>query len=383
MSTPNSPRVVLDLRNGYDSLRQVSNEYLIALESSNFRRISVQLRGEPPPSKKAVLPDIPAERVIFLGLNKKQLFWRLRAAWKLRAICQAEQVDLVIAHRFKSHEVMGLAHLLYPHFASVAVVHGMNQLSSTWRRIFTRRFLRHATLVGVSKAVASNIRGALNLHDQSLTSASPRVVALHNTMDVAAAAANLLPADQARHQLGLAQDETIIGHVARLSNSKDQFTLLRAFAVAREHIPKARLVIIGDGPQRHKLEELTAELGIGDAVTFTGWLHDAGQLMPAFDLFALTSVEEGFGMVLVEAMIARVPLVVTDAGGIGEVVSGMVPLCQSGDVKQIADEMVRVTKLDATQRKQLSDQLFERAETEFSRAAMRRRLNELLGSILP
>ncbi|RLA09906.1 MAG: hypothetical protein DRQ54_01175 [Gammaproteobacteria bacterium] len=382
-STPARALVVLDLRNSHASLLQVSNEYLAVLEPPQFRRISVLLRGDLP-AANSLQPDIPAERVLFLGFNKKMLCWRLRAAWRLRAICREERVDLVIAHRFKSHQVMGLLYLFYPHFTQLAVIHGLHQITSSWRKLFYKRMLSRATFVGVSRAVADDIRHSLNLPANSKSAEPPaqpgpgRVVTLHNVMDVATIASKLPSRDQARRQLGLGEEEIVFGHVGRLSKSKDQSTLLRAFAIVRRDIPGARLVIVGDGSKRNKLTALAEELGIATAVTFTGSLENAWQIMPAFDQFVLTSVHEGFGMVLIEAMIARVPLVVTNAGGIGEVVADCCPLCKPGDVEGVANEMLSIAGLSAEQKKQLGDRLFQRAETAFGRDGMRRRLNELV-----
>jgi len=385
MASAPPPRVVLDLRNSYDSLRQVSNEYLAVLEPPQFRRISVQLRGANTPANNSELPDIPAERVVFLGFSKRNLFWRLRAAWQLRAICREERVDLVIAHRFKSHQVMGLLHFFYPHFAQLAVVHGLNQLAPRARRRFFRGRLRGATVVGVSNAVADDIRHCLAPREHAGSAAQPtpdRVVALYNVIDVATVVGHLLTRDHARQRLGLGADETIIGHIGRLSGSKDQSTLLRAFAVARGELPRARLVIIGEGSKREQLTALVDKLGISTAVTFVGHHEDAWQLMPAFDQFVLTSVEEGFGMVLVEAMVARVPMVVTDAGGIREVVGDCTSLCKPGDVKAIASEMVRISRLTYDQKSELGAKLFRRVEAEFGRDGMRQRLPKLVESLL-
>lgn len=383
MSDVPKPRVVLDLRNGYDSLREVSNEYLAALTPPRYRRISVQLRGaDPQPLQETEQKNIPAERVVFLGLDKKTPFWRLRAAWRLRQLCREEQVELVIAHRFKSHHVMGLLHLIHPHFAQLAVVHGLRQINSRGRRLITRWLLGGATFVGVSEAVVADLRHSLKLPDAGQGSRLQDFVAVHNSMDIDAAVKALLPRTQAREKLGLSSDDYVIGHVARLSNSKDQSSMLRAFAHFLNHHGSARLVIVGDGPQRQKLINLVADLQVEDRVTFTGWHENAATLMAAFDQFVLTSVAEGFGMVLVEAMVARVPLVVTDAGGIGEVVGECCPLIRPGDVSAIAEEMVRVASFDDTEKQRLGEQMFQRAEALFSRPAMRRRIQDIVDPLL-
>jgi glycosyltransferase involved in cell wall biosynthesis len=79
-------------------------------------------------------------------------------------------------------------------------------------------------------------------------------------------------------------------------------------------------VLVGAGPDRAQLEALAAELGIADRVVFAGWSDEVRRLLPTFDLLVQPSRREGFGIALVEAMLAELPVVATDAGGMGEVV---------------------------------------------------------------
>lgn len=107
--------------------------------------------------------------------------------------------------------------------------------------------------------------------------------------------------------------------VGRLSAVKDQESLLRAFALAKCDVPDLQLWIVGDGPLRSKLQQLTRELGIGGATQFFGEQTDVAPFYVAADLFVMSSVSEGLPMSLLEAMSAGLPSVVTDVGGMGEV----------------------------------------------------------------
>ncbi len=113
----------------------------------------------------------------------------------------------------------------------------------------------------------------------------------------------------------------VVGHVARLTAAKDQEGLLRAFDRVRRSRPDARLVIIGEGELRDRLVGLAAELGLGDSVRFVGFRSDVQRLLPAFDLFVLSSHEEGLPISLLEAMAASRPVVATAVGCIPELVS--------------------------------------------------------------
>lgn len=106
--------------------------------------------------------------------------------------------------------------------------------------------------------------------------------------------------------------------VGRLTAQKDMFTLIKAFAIVNSSAP-CRLLILGDGEDRAKLEEASRELGISDSVDFVGFVSNPWAYMARADLFLISSKWEGSPNSLIEAMTLSVPVVSTDfAGGAGE-----------------------------------------------------------------
>lgn len=128
-------------------------------------------------------------------------------------------------------------------------------------------------------------------------------------------------------KLGLNTDSRIIGTVGRLQPVKDQNNLLEAFARTREVIPSAALAVIGDGPLRDLLERRAAELGVAGSVRFLGDRSDVHDLLAGLDIFALSSVSEGYSVALLEACAAGLPIVATDVGGNREIVRDGVNGC--------------------------------------------------------
>lgn len=125
-----------------------------------------------------------------------------------------------------------------------------------------------------------------------------------------------------RAEWGVSPETLLIGTVARLAPQKALDVLLDGFAryLHGASVP-AKLVIVGTGPLREQLEAQAAGLGISDRVIWAGFREDIPVVMNALDLFALTSIYEGFGLVLLEAMAAAQPVVASAVSAIPEIVA--------------------------------------------------------------
>jgi glycosyltransferase involved in cell wall biosynthesis len=153
-----------------------------------------------------------------------------------------------------------------------------------------------------------------------------------------------------RRELHVSSDAAVIGFVGRLSPIKNIEMLFRA---AKKLISNSardiHLAIVGDGQLRQDLEFLARELGIRDRVHFLGFRNDAVQLYGGMDVVALSSVNEGTPLTLIEAMSAGVSVIATEVGGVGDLMGqtvsdcGAFRVCQhgllinSGDVDALAD----------------------------------------------
>ena len=132
-------------------------------------------------------------------------------------------------------------------------------------------------------------------------------------------------------------DGFIVGNVGRLHPDKDQATLIRGFALALPRLPAGSLLaIMGRGRLESSLKALAAELGIAEQVRFLGQVPQGRRYFKAFDVFALTSDHEPFGMVLLEAMAAGVPAICSNCGGGREVVEGVGRLFTLADEQALA-----------------------------------------------
>jgi len=124
-----------------------------------------------------------------------------------------------------------------------------------------------------------------------------------------------------RQRLGFRPDDVVIGSVGRLVEQKDYPTQLHAFALAASYVPSLRMAIAGDGPLRSTLERMTHELAIADRVRFLGDHDDVPTLLRSADLFALSSKFEPFGVALLEAKAAGLPIVATAVNEIPDIIA--------------------------------------------------------------
>jgi glycosyltransferase involved in cell wall biosynthesis len=156
-----------------------------------------------------------------------------------------------------------------------------------------------------------------------------------------------------RRELGIADATPLLASVSRLFSWKGQRELVRALALVKTEVPTVRLVIVGadetnvqKGSFTEELKALSRELGVADSVTFTGQRSDVPAIMAACDVFTLPSFEEPFGLVFLEAMAMRKPVVAVNNGGTPEVVedgqSGL--LSPPWDVPALAANIVRLLK---------------------------------------
>jgi len=124
-----------------------------------------------------------------------------------------------------------------------------------------------------------------------------------------------------RTSVGFEENDIIVGTIGRLYDDHKRVSdLIRALSVLSNDIPKLKLLVVGDGPDLCMLKGLVTELKLVGRVVFAGYQSDTRPWYALMDVFALASSREAFGLVLVEAMYARLPIVATRVGGIPNIV---------------------------------------------------------------
>ncbi len=180
----------------------------------------------------------------------------------------------------------------------------------------------------------------------------------------------------ARQQLGVGPDEVLVGVVANLRVQKNYPLMLEAAAEVVRRVPSVRFVSLGQGPLEEDLVSRRDRLGLGDRFRFLGHVPDAPAVMSAFDVFALSSDQEGLPVALMEALALGLPVVVTAVGGMPHVVDPSVGrVVPPGRVGPLADALVELAR-DPGLRSALGAAAAVRAE-QFDASSAVRRLEEL------
>ena len=204
-------------------------------------------------------------------------------------------------------------------------------------------------------------------------------VILYNGVEVQRFAAAPDPAVRARltEELGLQGRGPVLIHVARLHRQKSHDVLLDAFVRIRARHPDALLLLVGEGRHRGAIEENIHSLGLGGSARLLGSRVDVSDLYHLADLGVLPSAKEGFSNVVLEAMAAGLPQVLTDVGGNREAVgeSGSALIVPTGDAAAFADAVMRVLE-DPQQARAMGKAATERA-TRFSVEEQVRQTEEL------
>jgi glycosyltransferase involved in cell wall biosynthesis len=358
--TRSAERHVLQFCHGYDGpFLDCARQYASLFAGKGYRVTTVFLTGAADPE---VADGCASDEVLFMEYSSRAIRGlKLGAIRDLRKIAASRNFAFCIAHRFKPVYIT----LLATRLPVIGVHHAYGDYLRATRKLFAHLFRMRLSLLGVSDAVRDDIRRCLPKWPTG------RIQTLYNRIDVDQLAATQLPRDQAREALGLPLDAWVVGNVGRLHADKDQATLLRGFAQALPDLPaNSQLVILGKGRLEQDLKEQAMELGIGRQVLLPGQVPQANRYFKAFDAFALSSDHEPFGMVLLEAMTAGVPLIATSAGGAKEVVEGVGILFPVGDAEHLAQGLKHLSQLSSEQRAACAQAMSQKLHERFSDEAV-------------
>ena len=336
-----------------------------------FQPLVISLQPRPTAAKCLMVDQLEAAEVPVEILNAQSKWQIGSAVWRLSRRFQSLQPAIVQSFLFHANVVAALAGRL----SGVPVVAGIRVADPSPARHRLERWIEPLVkkVVCVSHSVA---------HFSAQTAGLPRgkLSVIPNGVDVAKFR-DALPAD--RHELGLPAQQRFFIAIGRLDRQKGHDWLLPQMPAIFAQRPQHSLLIVGDGPERKRLQAQTAELGLQQRVHFLGWRADVPQLLKLAEVLLLPSRWEGMPNVLLEAMAAGLPFVSTAVEGADEI-AGLLQgdqVVNQGDAQAFTERVLAVTA-SSDYRMQLGKANQQRAEEHFSLALMAKAYEDIYCQII-
>lgn len=280
-------------------------------------RTALSLRPDFESSALLIKPGWLQQRLIDLGVPVvvQPLQRSFDPAWfySVLKLVKKQRIDVIHSHEFamNSHlailaKVAGVRH--------VATVHGKKYYGeSKARRAIYRAVARLSGLVAVSEDIKSYLVETVGVLPRQVT-------VIRNGIAVEDYQRDSIDVVTVRSSLGCSTDDFLICAIGNLYPVKGHCHLIRAMAKIVPEYPNLRLVIAGRGGEQNALEQLISELYLQEHVHLLGFRDDVKDILLASDLFVMPSLSEGLPLALLEAMAAKRPVVVTDVGGMPQVI---------------------------------------------------------------
>ena len=270
---------------------------------------------------RVLLQDVPRDHIIELPMRNAL---SLGSAWKLARLARLHAVQIIHAHVGRD----------YP-LAALAAGRSSAQLVLTRHVMFPLGRVHKVTLRRTARVIAVSQPVADALLSQAIFK-SEIIQVIHNGVDVEsfAPAKTTAPLNQKKLRVGT------VGELAPVKRHEDFIRVAQTICAERDDVD---FIIAGedksrDGQNRSRIAQLIADAHLEDRVHLVGWTEEIANLLATFDLFVSTSESESFGMAIVEAMAAGIPVIATETDGAREVIEPDVTgrLVPVGDVDAIA-----------------------------------------------
>jgi len=314
---------------------------------------------------RATLSSLPPESIIELPMRNSLNF---RTAMKLSRFVRANNIEIVHAHVARD----------YP-LAALATGRSQAQLVLTRHVLFPLNRIHKLTLRRTSRVIAVSQAVANSLHRANIFECE-KIITIHNGIEVDrfAHAAKDGPKD---HKLRVG----MVGHIAPIKGQED---FVRAAAIVRAHRDDVEFIIAGEdkahsGENRAALEKLIDDLELNHSIKLIGWVDDVANLLSTLDLFVSPARSEPFGLSIVEAMAAGVPVVATASEGAREIIRDnqtgrLVPV---GDSEAMATAIIELLN-DPSERKRLANNAAVSVQEHFSLEIMVERTEQVYAAAL-
>jgi glycosyltransferase involved in cell wall biosynthesis len=291
-----------------------------------------------------------AYQLPFQSLNP---FEQIEVYRKLAEIVQKHSIEIIHAH----HRTAG--------FFAECIFRGLHvpyviSIHDTWPRAPFKKF--HGKFFRRLIAVSKFIKGEM---EKQFGFSPERIRVIYNGVDPAAfEQARYAEAAEFKKKFGI-KDEIVLSLIARVTKAKGHYILIEALRMV-PHGLKYKCLIVGEGKERRRLEQLAARYGLSEKVRFSGFEANIPAVLRASDILLLPSYQEPFGLVVVEAMLSRTAVIASGSGAIPEIVThdqdGL--LFPAGDASALA-RSIQLLVADEGLRQRLGEEGYRTAHRRF------------------
>jgi glycosyltransferase involved in cell wall biosynthesis len=322
--------------------------------------------------------ELRAEGFVVEVLKRRPgLDWR--SIIRLARLLRREKVALLHAHQYTPFFYAQMARWLGRRIPVLFTEHGRHFPDYPRRkRILANRLLlrRHDRVAAVGKSVRQAV-----IANEGIP--AERVEVIYNGINLQAFGKATPDRDATRREMGAGVEDLVVIQVARLDYLKDHPTAIRTLEHVAARHSAVRLVLVGEGPEREKIENEIRQRRLTELVRLLGLRTDVPRLVQAADVFLLTSISEGIPLTMIEAMAAGKPVISTRVGGIEEIVvegeTGL--LAPAGDDNALAEHLLCLAQ-DAARRRRMGQAGCQRAYALFSEEQMHASYRRLYEEVL-
>lgn len=293
----------------------------------------------------------------------------------LKKIILEEDIDIIHTRNYKPYMFGFIAGRL---LSNVALIHSEHGKDYPFDRIkmFIQRICSHFTngIIALSSDIKSNMVKHIGIK-------SSKIKVIINGVDTNKFSPSPRNSDLTR-EFDIEEDNIVIGAVGRMVTVKSYPELLLSVRNAKSAGAKIKLIIVGDGPELMAIKDLARQYGLSNDVCFAGNRNDIDEILHLFDIYVLTSTNEGLSNTLLEAMSSAIPVVVSRVGGNAEIVNSdrVGYTYSSGDHNELTAKLLALSE-DKEMRRQLAENARKHIIQNYSLDVMIRNYADMYTSV--
>lgn len=346
------------------------NQLEMVLTEQGYDVTTVFLHGQLSPARAARYHG----KLIYLKLDEKRFF---RSTFfcciRLLRLFFRQRFTLGVSHQLKSARIILFFNKLFKFRKVFAFWHSFEVVDDEKLHYFIRRHTAdNVTYFGVSRALQNAFLKQFPDWDAN------RCQVMYHAINEYYLQQHLLPMTQSRQHFSLDAGDFVFASIGKLIHSKGPQDLIAAFSMIHHLMPRAKLLLIGDGKLYASLEKQISDLNLKNKIQLVGTVTNAVYVMSAFDVFVSPSHIESFGLVYCEAMLNHLPVIACRNGGATELIKQPQWLVDVQDVKMLAEKMLQAYQMTEEERRHWGEENYHHFKENFSIDHYKQRIAECL-----